>query len=102
MNEQATGPLNTKQLEYLSYVSKSSAALLAIVDDILDLATIDKDAMDLELSDIDVEQAMHAAIEGVQDRLAENSIDVQIVAMDNVGSFRADAKRLRQILFNLL
>jgi len=102
LNEQATGPLNTKQLEYLSYVSKSSAALLAIVDDILDLATIDKDAMDLELSDIDVEQAMHAAIEGVQDRLAENSIDVQIVAMDNVGSFRADAKRLRQILFNLL
>lgn len=102
LNEQATGPLNAKQLEYLSYVSKSSAALLAIVDDILDLATIDKDAMDLELSNIDVEQAMRAAIEGVQDRLAENSIDVQIVAMDNVGSFRADAKRLRQILFNLL
>ncbi|MFM8860190.1 MAG: ATP-binding protein [Methylocystis sp.] len=102
LNEQATGSLNAKQIEYLGYVSKSSAALLAIVDDILDLATIDKDAMDLELSNIDVEQAMRSAIEGVQDRLAENSIDVQIVAMDNVGCFKADAKRLRQILFNLL
>jgi signal transduction histidine kinase len=45
---------------------------------------------------------MRAAIEGVQDRLAENSIDLQIVALDDVGTFRGDAKRVRQILFNLL
>lgn len=102
LNEQATGPLNPKQLEYLGYVSKSSAALLAIVDDILDLATIDDDAMELEISDVDVVTTIRSAIEGVQDRLVENDIDVRIVAMDNVGSFRGDAKRVRQILFNLL
>jgi signal transduction histidine kinase len=102
LNEQATGPLNQKQLEYLGYVSKSSAALLAIVDDILDLATIDDDAMALEITDVDVAATMRSAIEGVQDRLVENDIDVRIVAMDNVGSFRGDAKRVRQILFNLL
>ena len=102
LNEQSTGSLNPKQIEYLGYVSKSSAALLAIIDDILDLATIDEDAMELELSEIDVEPTMRSAIEGVQDRLEENNIDVQIVAMDNVGSFQGDAKRVRQILFNLL
>lgn len=97
-----TGPLNPRQREYLGYVSKSSAALLAIIDDILDLATMDEDAMALEITDVDVVATMHAAIEGVQDRLAENSIDVQIVALDDVGTFRGDAKRVRQILFNLL
>jgi len=102
LGEESTGPLNARQLEYLGYVSKSSAALLAIIDDILDLATMDEDAMELEFSDVDVQATMRAAIEGVQDRLAENSIDVQIVAMDNVGTFRGDAKRVRQILFNLL
>jgi len=102
LGEASTGPLNARQREYLGYVNKSSAALLAIVDDILDLATIDEDAMELEVSDVDVEATMHAAIQGVQDRLAENSIDVQIVAMDDVGTFRGDAKRVRQILFNLL
>lgn len=102
LGEESTGALNARQREYLGYVSKSSAALLAIVDDILDLATIDEDAMELEISDVDVQATMRAAIEGVQDRLAENSIDVQIVAMDDVGSFRGDAKRVRQILFNLL
>ncbi len=102
LGEESTGPLNPRQLEYLGYVSKSSAALLAIIDDILDLATIDEDAMALDVSEVDVVATVHAAIEGVQDRLAENSIDIQIVAMDNVGSFRGDAKRVRQILFNLL
>lgn len=102
LGEETTGPLNPRQHEYLGYVSKSSAALLAIIDDILDLATIDEDAMELDFSDVDVLATMNAAIEGVQDRLAENSIDVQIVALDNVGSFRGDAKRVRQILFNLL
>ncbi|MGE3264331.1 ATP-binding protein [Methylocystis sp.] len=102
LGEASTGPLNPRQREYLGYVSKSSAALLAIVDDILDLATIDEDAMELEFSDVDVEATMRAAIEGVQDRLVENSIDVQIVPMDDVGAFRGDAKRVRQILFNLL
>ncbi|QGM99465.1 PAS domain-containing protein [Methylocystis parvus] len=102
LGEDSTGPLNPRQFEYLGYVSKSSAALLAIIDDILDLATIDEDALELEFSDVDVLATMRAAIEGVQDRLAENSIDVQIVALDNVGAFRGDAKRVRQILFNLL
>ncbi len=102
LGEETTGPLNPRQLEYLGYVRKSSAALLAIIDDILDLATMDENAMELELSDVDVQATMRAAIEGVQDRLEENSIDVQIVALDDIGTFRGDAKRVRQILFNLL
>ncbi len=102
LNEESTGSLNAKQLEYLGYVSKSSAALLAIIDDILDLASIDENAMALEMSEVDVETTMLSAIEGVQDRLDENNIVVQIIAMDDVGSFQGDAKRVRQILFNLL
>jgi signal transduction histidine kinase len=102
LGEKSTGELNAKQLEYLGYVAKSSAALLAIINDILDLATIDSDAMELELEDVDVMDAMRAAAEGVQDRLAENAIDLQIVTTGDVGAFRGDAKRIRQILFNLL
>ena len=48
------GPLNPKQLEYAGYVTKSSAALLAIINDILDLATIDAGALELRLEDVDI------------------------------------------------
>jgi signal transduction histidine kinase len=102
LGEESTGELNPRQREYLGYVSKSSAALLAIIDDILDLATIDEGAMALEIEDVDVEAAMRGAIQGVQDRLAENQISLEIVKTDDVGAFRGDPKRVRQILFNLL
>ena len=102
LGDGSIGPLNVKQREYAGYILKSSAALLAIINDILDLATIDKDAMELSLGDVDIAETIAAAAEGVQDRLAESEIQLQVVAMDGIGSFSADAKRIRQILFNLL
>ena len=102
LGEGAVGPLNDKQREYTGYILKSSAALLAIINDILDLATIDENAMELELDDIDIRKTMEAAADGLQDRLAESSIHLQMVVTDGIGAFRADAKRIRQVLFNLL
>ncbi len=102
LGDGAIGPLNDKQREYVGYVMKSSSALLAIINDILDLASIDMDAMELNPEEVDIKQAMLAAAEGVQDRLAESNIRLQIVALDGIGSFIGDAQRIRQVLFNLL
>jgi signal transduction histidine kinase len=96
------GPLNPKQIEYSSYIKSSSAALLAIINDILDLASIDAGALELRPEEVDVVEAMKAAAEGVQDRLSESHIDLRIVATDGVGILRADGRRVRQVLFNLL
>ncbi|MBV8442995.1 MAG: ATP-binding protein [Hyphomicrobiales bacterium] len=45
---------------------------------------------------------MKAAATGVQDRLSEAAIELRIVMTDGVGSLRADGRRVRQVLFNLL
>ncbi len=102
LGDKAVGNLNDKQREYADHILNSSDALLAIINDILDLATIDADALELELVDVVAIETMQAAAEGVQDRLKELDITLNIVALDGVGQFRADAKRVRQILFNLL
>jgi signal transduction histidine kinase len=96
------GPLNDKQREYAGYVQQSSAALLAIINDILDLATIDRDAMELQLGDVDIASSIREAVAGVQDRLADSHVELSVVAPRDIGAFRADGKRVRQILFNLL
>jgi signal transduction histidine kinase len=96
------GPLTQKQAEYLSYITASTNALLALINNILDLATIDAGAMTLNLSDVDIRASMEAAAEGVQDRLVKNRITLDIRTPVNIGSFTADERRLRQILFNLL
>ena len=96
------GPLNPKQLEYAGFITVSSHALLAIIDDILDLASIDAGALELRLEAVDVAEAMRAAAAGVQDRLDEASIELRMVITDGVGAFTADGRRVRQVLFNLL
>jgi signal transduction histidine kinase len=102
LGDETVGKLNPKQSEYAGHILESSAALLAIINDILDLATIDADALELSLAEVPVADTMRAAAEGVKDRLAEASITLSIVALDGIGVFTADAKRIRQVLFNLL
>ncbi len=102
LGEGTIGSLNAKQSEYVGYVMKSSAALLAIINDILDLATIDTGATELVVKPTDILATIRAAVEGVQDRLAESTLTLQILAPDDIGTFPADAKRVRQVLFNLL
>jgi len=102
MSDARIGPLNPKQREYTGYIMSSSASLLAIVNDILDLTTIDAGIMGLDLSEVDVAATVAAAIDDVQDRLDENRIRLETRIAPDVGGLVADAKRVRQIIFNLL
>jgi signal transduction histidine kinase len=102
LDDPVTGPLTEKQREYLGYITASSNALLAIINNILDLASIGAGAMRLDLEPVDIRATMHAAAEGVQDRLVKNNITLDIKAPPDIGSFVADERRVRQILFNLL
>ena len=96
------GSLTSKQHEYLGYITTSTNALLALINNILDLATIDAGAMSLTLTDVDIRASMQEAAEGVQDRLVKDNIKLEINSAPGIGSFSADERRLRQILFNLL
>lgn len=102
LGDPSTGPLNDKQGEYLGYITVSTNALLAIINNILDLATIDAGAMTLNLGQVDIRATMEAAAEGVQDRLVKNGLTLDIRSAVDIGDFVADGRRVRQVLFNLL
>jgi len=102
LGDPATGPLADKQREYLDYITVSTDTLLALINNILDLATIDAGRMHLNLGAVDIRASMDAAAEGVQDRLVSAGLVLDIRAAADIGAFTADERRLRQILFNLL
>ncbi len=102
LGDPGTGPLAPKQREYLDYITVSTNTLLALINNILDLATIDAGRMQLNLGAVDVRATMAAAAEGVQDRLVSAGLVLDIRAANDIGSFIADERRVRQILFNLL
>src|SRR5216683_4783638 len=102
LSDPSTGPLTPKQAEYLDYVTKSTNALLALTNNILDLATIDAGAMKLELGPVDIGKAIEAAAEGIQDRLATDRIRLKVDVDPDIGSFVGDERRIVQVLYNLL
>ncbi len=102
LSDPSTGPLTAKQAEYLDYVTKSTNALLALTNNILDLATIDAGAMKLELGPVNIEKAIEAAAEGIQDRLATDRIELKVDIDPNIGDFTGDERRVVQVLYNLL
>ena len=102
LSDPVTGPLMPKQAEYLGYITTSTNALLALIENILDLATIDAGAMSLNLGSIDIRKTIEAAAEGIQDRLATDRIELIVDADRDIGSFVGDESRVVQVLYNLL
>ena len=102
LGTETVGALNEKQREYTSHITRSSGALLAIINDILDLATIDNGALSLDLDEVDVAETISQAAAGLQDRLTDSKLSLRVEIAPQTGPLRADGKRLRQVLFNLL
>jgi signal transduction histidine kinase len=94
--------LTDKQSEYVNDISISGRTLLAIIDDILDLATIDAGGLELKLGRVKVKDVIEQAVQGVRERLAKARLALKVKINPDVDSFVADAARVTQILYNLL
>lgn len=95
-------PLTPRQREYVGHISTSSAILLTVVNDILDLATVDAGVMQLEIGEVNVGKLLKAAADTVAERLTENKVTLEINTEHAPAQMRGDGNRIRQVLANLL
>ncbi|WP_233123520.1 sensor histidine kinase [Agrobacterium vaccinii] len=96
------GDLSERQAEYLDHISTSSSVLLTIVNDILDLATVDAGIMHLNYTENDLNELLEDVSVQITDRLQESGVLLEIVAPAHLGAIVADHQRLKQILLKLL
>lgn len=102
LNLPDTGQLNQRQGEYVDHIASSSAVLLAIVNDILDLATVDAGIMELDIAEVPIGPVIDEAVRMVAERFDDHGIGLSIDLSGAPATFFADGSRVRQILFNLL
>lgn len=96
------GELNARQHEYTLGILESSETLLDVVNDILDLAVIEAGAMTLDLSDVEISEVLYAAEEFAQRPAQKNRVVLKVDCPPGIGTLRADEKRIKQIMINLL
>lgn len=95
--------MNEKQLEGVGIIRESGDHLLALIDDILDLAKIEADRLELGCDDIPLTDFLGTAVDIVRVKAEEKNLGfLYEVDASLPGVIRGDAQRLRQILFNLL
>ena len=102
LNSDSAGVLNHRQKEYVTDIMRSSSVLMVILNDILDLASIDMGALALAVEDVDIRSVAQEAAKGLDDRLSETQMQLVLDIPEDIQPLRADSKRVRQILFNLL
>ncbi len=102
LDDKETGPLNERQRDYLNFVLSSTQSLVALVDSILDLATVDAGILALSLDTISPMKLVEDAELGLKDRLLDAGITIDHALDPNVATLVVDETRMRQVLYNLL
>ncbi len=96
------GRLNERQMEYSRNVLTAGASLLAMINDILDLATIEAGYMTLERRPVEVPALLAGVASLAQEWTAKQSMRLELHCPGDIGEIDADEKRLKQALFNLI
>ncbi len=96
------GDLNERQAEYGHGILDSSNRLLLLINDILDLATIEAGHMSLDLESIDLNELLHSVIGLVSERARQKHLRLECDCAPDIGMMVGDERRLKQALFNLL
>jgi signal transduction histidine kinase len=94
------GPLPPKQKEYIDTIGISAQHLLALINNLLDVAKIEAGGYELEEEEVDLAEMVERSI-----RLVQLRADQQGIAIENVTGelwLVADANALQQMLLNLL
>lgn len=102
LDKEMFGTLNVKQHEYAGAILTASEQLMSLINDILDLATIEAGGMVLEVEDFDLFGVLQSAVTLTQKRALDSGLSLRLDVEQSVGRFRADERRIKQIVFNLL
>ena len=96
------GTLNQMQEEYLQDVLQSSRHLLALISDILDLSKVEAGKMNLEASEISLEVLLRDSLNMIKEKALKHRIALTSQVQNLPEAIRADERKLKQILYNLL
>ena len=96
------GEVNDKQAEYLGDILESGRHLLSLINDILDLAKIEAGRMELVATDFDLPRAIDNALTLVRERSSRRGIALRRVVDERLSPIRADERKVKQVLLNLL
>lgn len=101
LHHQYFGPLNERQMEYTANMIEAGQRLVSLVNDILDLSTIEAGYLKLYPADVKVKALIEQVAQLTQEWARKQKIEMFVQCPDDVTIF-ADERRMKQVLLNLI
>lgn len=102
LRDGVAGALSPRQAEFANHIHDAGKHLLALVNDILDLAKIEAGRVDLEFEAIELDPLLDDALVIVRERAKEQGIAIELRGLGPKKRFGVDRRRFKQIAYNLL
>lgn len=96
------GDLNERQKEYTSGIREAGDRLVSLIDDILDLSTIEAGYLELKKQSVPVKPLLEGLYDLTMEWARKHKLNVKLSCPENIGSIQADERRLKQALLNLI
>ncbi|HTT79919.1 MAG TPA: PAS domain-containing sensor histidine kinase [Stellaceae bacterium] len=96
------GERSDKYFDYARDIFNSGALLLSLIDDILDLAKIEAERVELQEEVVDLATLLQSSVLLVRQKADAAAVRVVTRIADRLPPVRADQRRLKQIILNLL
>jgi len=102
LSRQYFGTLSPRQLDYSHSILESAHQLMALINDILDLATIEAGYLMLETGTVDIGDMLRSVLTLTHERARNRDLTLDCRYPPDIGTIVADERRLKQALFNLI
>jgi signal transduction histidine kinase/PAS domain-containing protein len=102
LTQEYFGKLNNRQKEYCQGILDSSERLASVMNNILDMASIEAGMMTLELDTIEIHAMLASVLNLIKERARRKTLEIDFNCPPEIGWIVADEKRLKQVLFYLL
>jgi PAS domain S-box-containing protein len=103
LRDDALGPLTPEKMrEYAGDIHVASRHLLALVNDMLDLATAESGKVEVHEEDIVVEELIREAVRMINAQADAAGVRTSLNLSPGIPRLRADRRLIRQVLLNLL
>jgi signal transduction histidine kinase/CheY-like chemotaxis protein len=96
------GEMPEHQRGLIRKIFGSGQHLLALINDILDLSKVEAGKMTLDLEPVRISSLLANGLSIVRERATARRIALKVDAVHDLGSMRADGRKVKQILYNLL
>jgi len=96
------GTLNDSQKDYLEDIYQASHQLERLINDILDISSIEAGYMKLNIDRFDIHSMLASVISLIKERLQEHNLKFEFECAPQIGKLFGDETRIKQILFNIL